>query len=517
MVINENNKTLDSTNAFFDDFVQNIDLNEDLKELYQALGNENKIRELEENIVLNKKRNANHKRYHDINISKYEGLPQEFLDITENIFELYNYIDDKNILNSDLYETNNITTLLDNIYRRIDRLDNMVKTYLKQLMKENDEKQVTFSFNNFYRMEIEENLKKEIIDKYNKLAIFSSNISKDPYVEIKRQAERAKYISEILVLLNIEEEKKVTLKRKDKLEILNKELDIQIAKYKEQIQYLEDIMPSDSRHIKEFEEFKDFCNKIIAYDDTNYENAKQTFEILNNDERFKNHVLNFEELFVQEIIDKKNEEVFIYEKIGEKNFRKSLDFIINNYMEFLDDESKDKIDKIINILSTSNYDLKQINELLNSIVSKIWKKEITDVYSFNPNENYCFICTNNQFIDPKYQAILITKEAIKKVNDYDDYQIGFICEYNNNIMYITENDDIMSVSDIDDMSNLKTPRQLEEEFIDFKVCNRIALNGFQTKLQGVYFINDGNIEKKMKAIELANMYNLPLIQLKKDN
>ena len=83
-------------------------------------------------------------------------------------------------------------------------------------------------------------------------------------------------------------------------------------------------------------------------------------------------------------------------------------------------------------------------------------------------------------------------------------------------MYITENDDIMSV-DSDDMSNLKTPLQLEQEFINFKVCNRIALNGYKTKIQAIYFINDGDIDKYKKAIELANIYQLPLIELKKDN
>ena len=82
-------------------------------------------------------------------------------------------------------------------------------------------------------------------------------------------------------------------------------------------------------------------------------------------------------------------------------------------------------------------------------------------------------------------------------------------------MYITENEDIMTVNN-DDMSNLKTPLQLEEEFINFKVCNRIALNGYKTRIEAVYFINDGNKEKYMKAIELANMYKLPLIELKKD-
>ena len=98
---------------------------------------------------------------------------------------------------------------------------------------------------------------------------------------------------------------------------------------------------------------------------------------------------------------------------------------------------------------------------------------------------------------------------------YQNYQIGFICGYDDNIMYITENDDIMSVTNVNDMSNLKTPLQLEQEFINFKVCNRIALNGFKTKIEAVYFINDGNFDKYRKAVELSNMYKLPLIELKK--
>ena len=70
--------------------------------------------------------------------------------------------------------------------------------------------------------------------------------------------------------------------------------------------------------------------------------------------------------------------------------------------------------------------------------------------------------------------------------------------------------------DNDDMSNLKTPIQLEQEFVNFKICNRIAMDGYRTKIEAVYFINDGNRDKYMKALELANMYKLPLIELKKD-
>ena len=35
-----------------------------------------------------------------------------------------------------------------------------------------------------------------------------------------------------------------------------------ITVYKEQIQYLEDIMPDNSKYVKEFENFKDFCPNI---------------------------------------------------------------------------------------------------------------------------------------------------------------------------------------------------------------------------------------------------------------
>ena len=125
------------------------------------------------------------------------------------------------------------------------------------------------------------------------------------------------------------------------------------------------------------------------------------------------------------------------------------------------------------------------------------------------------MCSNNQFMDPRYETILITKRELERVNDYSDYQIGFICRYDDNILYITENEDIMSVENYDDLSRLKTPLQLEQEFLNFKISNRIALNGFTTKLEAVYIINDGDINKYNKAKELSNMYGLPLIELKK--
>lgn len=509
-------QTLDDTNAFFDYSFKNLDLNKEMEKLYEIIDDDEMQDEFEQKIRLSKLRNENYERYQSIDTLKYKDLPQDFDDVVEDIFNLYQYINSKSLLNDDVYNSKNNKTLLDNIYRRIERLDRMVKSSLKELTKNNDEKQSKFSITYFNNLDISKELRKNLLERYNELVLYSSYYTEDIYEDLKRQIKRECYISEILRLLNIEEEKKITLQKKDKLEILNKKIDIEISKYREQIQYLEDIIPENSKHIEDFKDFKDFCNKIFAYDDESYENAKQTFEILSDELRFKAYISNFEELFIQEISNKKKEEKFIYEKIGIKNLKNSLNYITANYMDKLDEDSKGIIGYIFDKLNNENYDLEELNKALGLVVRDIWDKDITDVYNFNPNNDYYFICSNNQFIDEKYQTILITKKEINRVNDYEDYQIGFICGYNDNIMYITENEDIMSV-DSDDMSNLKTPLQLEQEFMNFKVCNRLALNGYKTKIEAVYYISDGNMDKYKKAVELANMYKLPLIELKKTN
>lgn len=507
---NTSSETIENTSTLFD----TIDLNEDIKKIYELIDDEKLYDELEEQTKLSKLRNENHKRYHNINELRYHDLPHDFDNIVNNIFNLYNSINSKTILSDDSIGSNNTKILLDEIYALIEKLDIEVELYLKDITEENDLYQDKFNLAYFNELELDESLKKKIIDKYNDLVLYTSYITEDIYEDLKRQVKRKDYINEILKLLNKEDDNKQELIKQDELITLNSQIDNLIIKYKEQIQYLEDIIPNKSKYLNEFNNFKNYYNSIIAYDDMSYESVKKAFEILSDELRFKTYVSNFEELFTQEIIDKQKEETFIYENIGIKNLRNSLDYITANYMDKLDEECKGIIGYIFNKLNRDVYDLEELNKALNLIVKIIWNNTITDVYSFNPNEDYYFICSNNQFIDEKYQTILITKKEIDRVDDYDDYQIGFICGYNDNILYITENDDIMTV-DSNDLSNLKTPLQLEQEFINFKVCNRIALNGYKTKIEAVYYINDGNMDKYIKALELANTHKLPLIELKK--
>lgn len=512
----KNLETLDSTNDLFDDYFENMDLDADIRKLYELIDDDELQDEFEKNAKLTKLRNQNHKRYYDINISKLQHLPYDLDDIIKEVLKLYSFIDSKQLLTCDLNTAENTKKILDSICRKLNKLDRLVSSTLIDITKKNDERQSKFSPEYFKNLDIDEPIKKDLLERYNKLVLYNSVITKDIYEDLKRQIVRTEALNDILKILHIEEEHRISISKKEKLEELNKKINVEISKYKEKLNYLDDLIMEGSKYTEEFNNFKNFCNKIIAYDDNSYENAKQTYEILSDDSRFKISISQFEELFIKEREDTKKEEIFVYEKFGIKNIKTSLNYITANYMDTLDDESKNIIEYIYEKINSNNYDLDQIGKALSLIVRDIWKKTITDVYEYRPDENYYFICSNNQFRDPKYQAILITKNEINRVNDYDDYQIGFICGYNDNIMYITENNDIMTVNH-DDLSNLKTPLQLEQEFMNFRVCNRIALNGYQTRIEAVYYINDGNKELYNKALELANMYSLPLIELKKDN
>ena len=509
------NNINEKSDYLFNNAFTDFNLDEDIDKIYEIVQNEDIQLQHEKDVNLSNIRNKNYKRYSDIDILKFKQLPDIFSDSTKDLLEYYNCINIKDLLTDNYEDAKNSEILIDNIYRKISIIDNMVNTYIKELTVENDKNQEKFSISYFKNLDIDKVLKRILIEKYNDLVIKGSSVTKDIYEELDIQLFRKKILGEIFKSLNIEEDNKLNNAMKDKLVILNEKIDSLILKHNNQIRYLEDIMKEHSKYEQEFIDFKEFYNKIIAYDDKSYDNATQTFEILSDDTRLRSYVTTFETLFINELSDTKKEQKFIFEKVGIKNLVKSLEYIKNNYASSLSEENLSIIQYIDEKIKEDTYDLADLNKALLLVVKRIWKNTITDIYSFDPTEDFYFICSNNQFIDQKYQTILITKKELQTVDNYEDYQIGFICKYNYNILYITENEDIMTVED-DDMSNLKTPLQLEEEFINFKVCDRIALDGYNTKIEGVYFIDDGNTIKRDKAIELANMYKLPLLIFKKE-
>jgi len=274
-------------------------------------------------------------------------------------------------------------------------------------------------------------------------------------------------------------------------------------------------MINKSKHKQEFSVFINYFNDLIAYDDKNYIEVNRVYNSIFNDLKIESLLNYFEESFIKEIEDIRRESNFIYNRYGIKNIKSSLNYISANYMDFINDDEKALVNSIYNAVKKENYNIDEIHYRFKLLSNSIWKKSVTDVYSYN-KDDFCFLCTNNEFIDEKHQCILITNKMLERVNDYSDYQIGFICNYNDNILYVTENQDIMSISH-DDMSKFKTPKQIEQEFLNFKVSNRIALNGYITKFDAVYYIDDGDLIKYKKSVEMANQYNLPLIVLKKEH
>ena len=507
----ETSYVVQDSNDIFNDYFDTINLNDELKKFYDFLNDEELNEVFEEDTLLIDRRNENYKRYNDININSLENLTNDFENIVKEIKKIYGFIPSEQLLNDDMEQAIENKKIIDFIYYYLDKLEKMVYSELSLLEEDNDKRQKKIKDYDYSKLS--NNILQLILDKYNNLVLFNSKLENNVFDNYNKQIKRKKYLNEIYKLINVELiDTKDTLAEK---KLLNDEINKEINNINNRIIYLEDVIIPKSRYKKEFDIFRKYFSELIAYDDEDYTDLSRVHYNLCDDLRIKSVLNYFEEEIIKEREKVNREEKFIYEKCGIKNLTKSLDYISANYMDYLSQEEREKINNLYKDINNNEYEISNLYITLKHIVNNIWRKTLTKIDSYKQGDDFCFICSNNQFIDERYQTILITDKMLERVEDYSDYQIGFICNYSNNILYVTENDDIMTVN-YNDMSNLKTPKQIEQEFINFKVCNRIALNGFLTKIVAVYCIIDKNSNNKLKAIELANMYNLPLIELKKD-
>lgn len=499
----------------FNEYFENMNLDLDMKSFYDFMNDSKLTDEYEKRTKLNKLRTENHRRYHNIRISKLENLTFDFNYIIRDTLNLYKTIDSKRLLFHTIEKAENTKAILNKIYRNLGRLDRIVKSTLKDLITRNDEIEQKLNLEYFNKFKLNSTDKKLLNIIYNKLLLIDPLISGDAYDNLEIQITRNKYITDILKILGMDA-RKICISEGERLKKLNEDIKEKIKEYKNTINYLEDLMQENSKYSEQFIKFKNYFSTMIAYDDRDFNKANDVYEFLYENENLKSSINKYEELFIEERERIRKEENFIYEKFGIKNAKKSLEYIKNNYMSKLDEESKSVIEHIFDKINLDKYDLKQIEKALGLIVKDIWRKSITNIYEYNPKEDYCFLCSNSAFIDDKYQAILITKNEINKVDNYYDYQIGFICNYDDNLLYMTDNENINTVK-FNDLSNLKTPIQIEQEFTNFRICNRIALSGYKTNFEAVYYIDDKNKEKYIQALDLANSYKLPLIVIRKDN
>ncbi len=508
---------MENTNntKFLDEYFASLNLDKEINKISKQYNIEDEIDEYGKNAYLSEMRSENHYRYYNIDFIKLENLTEDINVYVRSIKDLYKLIDPKFLLTENEVQATQHKIVLDKIYSYLSIIDEKVDKTLKIITPNNNIKQAKFSLDLFKRANVPSKVLNELTDLYSELVIIGSYYETDKYIDLKNQVKRKRNISKIYSLLNVKEPKIIDIDKSEEIELLNQKIDRARRDYMDKIQYLGDIIPKGKEFNARLNKLRKNISVLFSYDDRNISSARNVWTRIQSSQKLNDEIKDLEDMFIDEIERVKKEKNFVFDKVGIKNIKRTLDYIDVYYMHMLDNDARQVVTYMINNLNAGKYNATNMNKALRIIVDDIWRRAITDVKDYNPDGEYYFLCTNNPFIDEKYQTILITRKEISKVNNYEDYQIGFICGYNDNILYATENEDIMSVR-FDDMSNLKTPKQIEDEFINFKVCNRIALNGFNTKLKAVYYIDDGDSIKLEKALDLSTSYNLPLIKIKKD-
>lgn len=484
-------------------YYENMNLDDEFKDLYDSLGKKYK-----KVYNYNKLRNDNHKIYVSIDINKFDILPEEFEPLVKPIVKCLMDINRENLLTENDYEAYMHNKELRQCLKDLKKLDDAVSYSVNKLITINDRNQKKLDMNQITCKEkdIIENAYKEVILEYANIDLT------DIYKEFENQLRRRDKLRNIYSLILKYDSNYINKKNEIDLKEYNNKLKKIIFNYKSKLTYLKDLIMENSSYQNKLISFAYYLNNKLEYDDTDIYDAKRLYKYLTNSNELDNKISSLENLFSKERSDYLKEEKFAYEKTGRKNARVSIDYILNNYLDVLNEEGTD----LINYLNRSfdNLDVKDIDNYMEPIVDGIWNKSITNIYEYNYNDNFMFLVVNNIFLDEEVEAILLSNSIINKVTDYSNYEIGFICDYNSNILSITENGEIPNVI-INDLSKLKTPKQLEEEFVNFKVCNRIALNGYKTTIAAMYYIDSGNIDVYKRAVTMANTYNLPLIKIKK--
>ena len=517
MDINFNNIELDNTNSLFDkEYFEDMDLNDDMEKIYSLVRNDEDFIEYEKEINISKMRVENHKKYHNIKIKIFDNLPNSYYLEVKKIKKIYNEINEKKLLNSNYKETEEIKYKLIQLENLISQFTKKVEKNYQILVKENDNLQKSWSYNIFKNMNIDKEDKNKLLKYYEELVIISSNFKNNIIEDYKIELKRKKYIERICKILKKKELELISNEKNKELELLNRKIERPKEELDDKIRYLSKLIISDSKYIDDFNKFKKLCSTIKSYDPNNLEEARETYKLLCLQDKIDIFVKRLERLFLEEVNDKiKGDNYKLLEKDLD-NISKTVNIIENNYYDILNKEELKYIRNIKRSLKNKIVNVEETQNKLNELIKQIWNKYLTDINSYDSNNDYHFICSNNQFIEPIYETVLLTNKIIDKLDNYGDYQIGFICNAANNILYMTNQKDIIDVEE-NEKKLLKLPIQIEEKIDNLNDCYKIALNGTKVVFIGVYFIDDGDLNKLTKAEDLSKIYNIPLIKIKRDN
>lgn len=457
---------------------------------------------------LKKLRNNNHKIYTSIDLIKLSKLPEVLQPYSKKIINAIKSIKEKDLLKENMSDAQYHAEVLKNIQDDMKNMDKAVRTTLKELIKSNDKNLAKINID-----EIDIKHKERIERLYNDVILTAVGNTLDDYEDLFIQLDRKEKIMRLFDAVNKYDIEWKDKKEKEKIAELNAGIDDRIAFYREKINYLKDLLMEQSRYQNKLISFTYYFDEKITYNKSDIKDVKKMYDMLQPDNIIDNKISKLENLFSQERELFKKENEFAKEKTGRTNLKNTLRYLKNYYNKKLTKKELEVVENNLGKVDTE--DINILKESTKKIVDRIWKKSITDIYNYNVTKDYYFIVSKTPFKEENFETILITKKMIEKVNIFDDFEIGFICNYDDNILLTTENNEIPSII-YDDLSNLKTPIQLEQEFVNFKVCNRLALNGYKTDIIGVYYIDTKKRKIYEKAVKLANEYDLPLIRIIKN-
>ena len=510
------NEKLANTNSLLDkEYFENMDLNEDMEKIYSLIKNNEEYSEYEKEMNLSKLRIDNHKKYHRIKINLIEDLPNYFYLDVKNIKSIYSKINENKLLSENYEEAEKNKYRLIELEKAFNELKFKVEKELKNILKKNNNDQKLWGFDVFKNLVFDKDELKKVLNYYDTLLFITANVYDDVFSEYKNELVRRKIIDKINKILDEEAEKLKNSAKIKELRILNNKIEEGIRKLNDKLNYLDKLVPDNSEYLPDYKKFKMICETLINYDKESLKDVRETYKVLCVEEKLDIFIKRFETFFLIELekLIKGKE----YQKLEiEMEELKEIIKKIEEYSDFLDSENNKYIRNLKRSIKEKIIDIKKEKEKINNLIRKIWNKYLTDINLFNFNIDYHFICSNNQFILPIQECILITKKMIEQDSNYGEYQIGFICDSLDKIMYMTNKEDIIDKED-QDLDYLKLPNEIEENFRSFKDCTKIALDGNSTSFIAVYFIDDGDNIKLKTAEELSNTYNIPLIKFKRDN
>lgn len=207
---------------------------------------------------------------------------------------------------------------------------------------------------------------------------------------------------------------------------------------------------------------------------------------------------------------------------------------LNRYMILLKEPDKNNLyyaglnlkrilEKNNNLIQYKDEILK-VEQELKPIVDYVWNYYINFEGKYDPDSNYWFLIQNyKQVTDEHYQVMnLITSEHVKVSNYKNRYKYGFIYRIQSGAIIYSSPDRIIykemdNVLEIEEQiySNLLTPRNLLLKTLEKnEQYNSVLVDKNYVTKRAIYCICKSDQDPDYeKALELANKYELPLIQL----